>query len=72
MHALIFIAIPKGFEAGQIVAQTRERIRRYAWLRARIPMRKSNICAFGAITSIMGEREIALGMLAVLFPAANQ
>ena len=69
----IFIAIPNGFEAGQVVAQTREMkpsLRVVA--RAHSDAEVEHLRHFGADHVIMGEREIALGMLAALFPAANQ
>ena len=67
----IFIAIPNGFEAGQVVAQTRElkpSLRVVA--RAHSDAEVEHLRHFGADHVIMGEREIGLGMLAALF--ANQ
>jgi CPA2 family monovalent cation:H+ antiporter-2 len=68
----IFVAIPNGFEAGQVVAQTRERkpsLRVVA--RAHSDAEVEHLRHFGADHVIMGEREIGLGMLAALFPTAN-
>jgi CPA2 family monovalent cation:H+ antiporter-2 len=69
----IFIAISNGFEAGQVVAQTRElkpSLRVVA--RAHSDAEVEHLHHFGADHVIMGEREIAFGMLAALFPTANQ
>ena len=66
----IFIAIPNGFEAGQIVSQTREMkpsLRVVA--RAHSDVEAEHLRHFGADHVIMGEREIALGMLDALFRA---
>lgn len=68
-HA-IFIAIPNSFEAGQVAAQTREMkpsLRVVA--RAHSDAEVEHLRHFGADHVIMGEREIALGMLAALFPS---
>jgi CPA2 family monovalent cation:H+ antiporter-2 len=68
----IFIAIPNGFEAGQVVAQTREMAASLRVVaRAHSDAEVEHLRHFGADHVIMGEREIALGMLAALFPAAN-
>ena len=64
----LFIAIPNGFEAGQVVAQTREMkpsLRVVA--RAHSDAEVEHLRHFGADHVIMGEREIALGMLDVFF-----
>jgi len=64
----LFIAIPNGFEAGQVVAQAREMnpsLRVVA--RAHSDAEVEHLRHFGADHVIMGEREIALGMLGVLF-----
>jgi CPA2 family monovalent cation:H+ antiporter-2 len=64
----IFIAIPNSFEAGQVVAQTREMkpsLRMVA--RAHSDAEVEHLRHFGADHVIMGEREIALGMLDVFF-----
>jgi CPA2 family monovalent cation:H+ antiporter-2 len=69
----IFIAIPNGFEAGQVVAQAREMkpsLRIVA--RAHSDAEIEHLRHFGADHVIMGEREIALGMIAALFPPPNQ
>ena len=69
----IFIAIPNGFEAGQVVSQTREMkpsLRVVA--RAHSDAEVEHLRHFGADHVIMGEREIGLGMLAALFPSASQ
>jgi CPA2 family monovalent cation:H+ antiporter-2 len=68
----IFIAIPNGFEAGQVAAQTREMkpsLRVVA--RAHSDAEVEHLRHFGADHVILGEREIGLGMLAALFPTAN-
>ena len=68
----IFIAIPNGFEAGQVVAQTREmKPSLRVVVRAHSDAEVEHLRHFGADHVIMGEREIALGMLAALFPTAN-
>ena len=61
---LLFVAIPDAFEAGQIVAQARAanpRLRIIA--RAHSDAEVEHLRHHGADTIIMGEREIALGML---------
>jgi len=62
------IAIPNGFEAGQVVAQTREmKASLRVVARAHSDAEGEYLRHFGADHVIMGEREIALGMLAALF-----
>jgi monovalent cation:H+ antiporter-2, CPA2 family len=64
----IFIAIPNGFEAGQIVSQTREMeptLRVVA--RAHSDVEVEHLRHFGADHVIMGEREIALAMIDAFF-----
>jgi CPA2 family monovalent cation:H+ antiporter-2 len=69
----IFIAIPNGFEAGQVVAQTREmKPSLRVVVRAHSDAEVEHLRHFGADHVIMGEREIALGMLTALFPTPNQ
>jgi CPA2 family monovalent cation:H+ antiporter-2 len=64
----IFNAIPNGFEAGQIVSQTHEmKPSLGVVVRAHSDAEAEHLRHFGADHVIMGEREIALGMLDALF-----
>jgi CPA2 family monovalent cation:H+ antiporter-2 len=60
----LFVAIPDAFEAGQIVNQAREHNPDLAIIaRAHSDAEVDHLTAHGASHTIMGEREIALGML---------
>jgi CPA2 family monovalent cation:H+ antiporter-2 len=60
----LFVAIPDAFEAGQIVNQAREQNPDLAIIaRAHSDAEVDHLTAHGASVTIMGEREIALGML---------
>jgi CPA2 family monovalent cation:H+ antiporter-2 len=68
----LFVAIPDGFEAGQIVAQAKAANPSLEVVaRAHSDAEGAHLRHFGADTVIMGEREIALGMLAAAFPHAT-
>lgn len=65
----LFVAIPDGFEAGQVVAQAKainSSLRIIA--RAHSDAEIEHLRQLGADSIIMGEREIALGMIEVAFP----
>jgi CPA2 family monovalent cation:H+ antiporter-2 len=60
----LFVAIPDAFEAGQIVNQAREMNASLPIIaRAHSDAEIEHLTAHGATFTIMGEREIALGML---------
>ena len=60
----LFVAIPDAFEAGQIVNQAREQRADLPIIaRAHSDAEVDHLTAHGATHTIMGEREIALGML---------
>jgi monovalent cation:H+ antiporter-2, CPA2 family len=60
----LFVAIPDAFEAGQIVNQAREQNAQLPIIaRAHSDAEVDHLLAHGATHTIMGEREIALGML---------
>jgi CPA2 family monovalent cation:H+ antiporter-2 len=60
----LFVAIPDAFEAGQIVNQAREMNAMLPIIaRAHSDAEVDHLAAHGASHTIMGEREIALGML---------
>jgi CPA2 family monovalent cation:H+ antiporter-2 len=60
----LFVAIPDAFEAGQIVNQAREMNPSLPIIaRAHSDAEVEHLTAHGATFTIMGEREIALGML---------
>jgi CPA2 family monovalent cation:H+ antiporter-2 len=60
----LFVAIPDAFEAGQIVNQAREQSPELPIIaRAHSDAEVDHLTAHGATHTIMGEREIALGML---------
>jgi monovalent cation:H+ antiporter-2, CPA2 family len=60
----LFVAIPDAFEAGQIVNQAREQNPDLPIIaRAHSDAEVDHLTAHGATRTIMGEREIALGML---------
>ena len=60
----LFVAIPDAFEAGQIVNQAREHSAQLPIIaRAHSDAEVDHLTAHGATYTIMGEREIALGML---------
>ncbi len=60
----LFVAIPDAFEAGQIVSQAREANPSLPIIaRAHSDAEVDHLTAHGATHTIMGEREIALGML---------
>jgi CPA2 family monovalent cation:H+ antiporter-2 len=60
----LFVAIPDAFEAGQIVNQAREQNAALPIIaRAHSDAEVDHLTAHGATHTIMGEREIALGML---------
>lgn len=60
----LFVAIPDAFEAGQIVNQAREQNPDLSIIaRAHSDAEVDHLTAHGASVTIMGEREIALGML---------
>jgi CPA2 family monovalent cation:H+ antiporter-2 len=60
----LFVAIPDAFEAGQIVNQAREQNPDLPIIaRAHSDAEVDHLTAHGATFTIMGEREIALGML---------
>lgn len=68
-----FIAIPNGFEAGQIVSQAkkiRPGLRIVA--RSHSDAETEHLSQLGADTVIMGEREIALGMFEAMFGTQAQ
>lgn len=65
----VFVAIPNGFEAGQVVAQARARRPTLKIVaRAHSDAEAQHLSTLGADTVIMGERETALGMIAAMFP----
>jgi CPA2 family monovalent cation:H+ antiporter-2 len=60
----LFVAIPDAFEAGQIVNQARDASAELPIIaRAHSDAEVDHLTAHGATHTIMGEREIALGML---------
>jgi CPA2 family monovalent cation:H+ antiporter-2 len=60
----LFVAIPDAFEAGQIVNQARDQNADLPIIaRAHSDAEVDHLTAHGASVTIMGEREIALGML---------
>jgi CPA2 family monovalent cation:H+ antiporter-2 len=61
----LFVAIPEAFEAGQIVQQARAaRADLDIFARAHSDAEVEHLHQCGATTTVMGEREIALGMVA--------
>jgi len=63
------VAIPDGFEAGQVVEQAKAinpPLKVVA--RAHSDAEVSHLRQMGADSIVMGEREIALGMMAAAFP----
>jgi len=66
----LFIAIPDGFEAGQIATQARSANPALQIIaRAHSDAEAAHLLRYGADAAIMGERELALAMLAQAFPA---
>ena len=65
----LFIAIPDGFEAGQIVTQARSANSRLQIIaRAHSDAEVEHLQKYGADATVMGERELALAMLAQALP----
>ncbi|MGE0725611.1 MAG: YbaL family putative K(+) efflux transporter [Alphaproteobacteria bacterium] len=65
----LFVAVPNGFEAGQIVAQAKAMNPQIEVVaRAHSDAEVEHLHRFGADSIIMGEREIALGMFGMVFP----
>jgi CPA2 family monovalent cation:H+ antiporter-2 len=65
----LFIAIPDGFEAGQIAAQARAANSRLQIIaRAHSDAEVEHLQRYGADATVMGERELALAMLAEALP----
>ena len=65
----LFIAIPDGFEAGQIAAQARSANSRLQIIaRAHSDAEVEHLQKYGADATVMGERELALAMLAEAVP----
>ena len=61
---VLIVAIPNGFEAGQIVEQAREANPRIEIIaRAHFDAEVDHLLAYGADTVVMGEREIARSIL---------
>ena len=68
----LFVAVPNGFEAGQIVAQAKAADPTIDVVaRAHSDAEVEHLRQFGADSIIMGEREIALGMLEIVFPRSE-
>ncbi|RJF89901.1 Kef family K(+) transporter [Oleomonas cavernae] len=68
---LLFVAIPESFEAGQIVQQARAASPALAIIsRAHSDAEVEYLLSLGASSVIMGEREIARGMVEQAFPEA--
>ena len=68
----LFVAIPNGFEAGQVVAQARARRPALKIVaRAHSDDEAAHLSTLGADSVIMGERETALGMIAAMFPGGD-
>ncbi len=66
------VAIPNGFEAGQLVAQAKAlRPALQVVARAHSDDEVEHLDKLGADVVIMGEREIALGMIDAMFPKAD-
>jgi CPA2 family monovalent cation:H+ antiporter-2 len=68
----LFVAIPDGFEAGQVVEQAKAlnpSLRIVA--RAHSDAEVEHLRHLGADSIVMGEREIALGMIEVAFPPSE-
>ena len=66
----LFLAIPNGFEAGQVVAQAKERnLRLRIVARAHSDAEGEHLNHHGADTVVMGEREIAGAMVDAMFRA---
>jgi CPA2 family monovalent cation:H+ antiporter-2 len=60
----LFVAIPESFEAGQIVEQARKANASLEIIaRAHSDAEKDNLDKLGASYTVMGEREIAQGMM---------
>ncbi len=67
------VAIPNGFEAGQLVAQAKAlHPSLQVVARAHSDDEVEHLDKLGADIVIMGEREIALGMIDAMFPKADQ
>jgi CPA2 family monovalent cation:H+ antiporter-2 len=68
----LFVAIPDGFEAGQVVEQAKAVNRSLKVVaRAHSDAEVSHLRQMGADSIVMGEREIALGMMAAAFPESD-
>ena len=71
--ASLVVAIPNGFEAGQIVEQTRAANPTIEIIaRAHSDAEVEHLRHYGVDLAIMGEREIARGMIGRLLPAAAE
>jgi CPA2 family monovalent cation:H+ antiporter-2 len=69
----LFVAIPDAFEAGQIVSQARDANPALPIIaRAHSDAEVEHLTAHGATHTIMGEREIALGMLEFALGMSNE
>ncbi len=69
----LFVAIPDAFEAGQIVSQARDANPALPIIaRAHSDAEVEHLTAHGASHTIMGEREIALGMLEFALGMSNE
>jgi monovalent cation:H+ antiporter-2, CPA2 family len=69
----LFVAIPDAFEAGQIVSQARDANPALPIIaRAHSDAEVDHLTAHGATYTIMGEREIALGMLEFALGMGNE
>ena len=65
----LFVAIPDGFEAGQVVEQAKAiKPSLKVVARAHSDAEVAHLRQMGADSIVMGEREIALGMIEVAFP----
>jgi CPA2 family monovalent cation:H+ antiporter-2 len=71
--ASLVVAIPNGFEAGQIVEQARAASPTIEIIaRAHSDAEVEHLSHYGVDLAIMGEREIARGMIGRLLPAATE
>jgi CPA2 family monovalent cation:H+ antiporter-2 len=69
----LFVAIPDGFEAGQVVEQAKALNPSLKVIaRAHSDVEVEHLRHLGADSIVMGEREIALGMIEVAFPTGEQ
>jgi CPA2 family monovalent cation:H+ antiporter-2 len=69
----LFVAIPNGFEAGQIIVHGKTvNPRLHAIARAHSDEEVAHLRRQGADTIIMGERELALAMINALFSQASE